>query len=257
LEWGEQILESNRVQGWRLGALRIWIKRTGKEVWIASMEVPDESAKNFEEHELNWNRWGVRRELRSLFFSPALPPRPVVVKPELPFRLMANADAQIYIRLPAWLVISLTGKKDSELASIPTATLSKTWFGDFGAGEACFWMSSRVRRDVLTFPVDTSRITCPVHVLNRSAEELLIDKMCFRSRAVGIYQTEGSERGQELWASDTRVTYRGGESLSTITTSTGAPREKKDARLLTEAIEKQDGVLTALTFKNLLKFIYD
>ncbi|MCX7017290.1 MAG: hypothetical protein NTW86_32800, partial [Candidatus Sumerlaeota bacterium] len=175
--WGAHDLPPGASRQWRLGPLRVFCRRTDEELWIAHA-YGDESelAPAVEEPPgLTWSRWAHSAPVETIQFVPGFPDRPVVVKPESPFRMTPGAAARIYVRAPLWLRAFLGGLRLRPLAEIPAIKLSNTWFGDFTQGELCYWLSSGARREIEPDPSRPYLAICPIWLVNASESDLNVE----------------------------------------------------------------------------------
>ncbi|RMI15118.1 MAG: DUF432 domain-containing protein [Calditrichaeota bacterium] len=234
----------------RIGSLHLWIRSTTDELWLAYRH--QESANGAEAtsepsafpvpEDLQWHRWTFSHKSFEFHLRPIFPDLPVVVKPEYPFRVTPEVRTKIYIRVPLWVQVRL---KDTVITEIPSVVLSHTWFGSFTDGELCYWISSAARKKIDPDPTRPFLAICPVHIRNRSDEELLVEKICLRVKWLSLYLLE-----DQLWANEARVNYRGRESVSEIEVFRRPPPEAPGAKLITPPREESRS-FAAKTFASL------
>ena len=151
--WGKFEIKENNIYFWQIGDLKLWCKRSADELQIAynHKNEQDEITTGIDEtpEDKSWSRWSFKKTKKiEIKISPQFPDRPVVVKPESPFSLAKGTSAKIYIRIPLWFRIELTGKSTDTIQDIPTVILSNTWFGTFFEGELCYWISTGAKRTI-------------------------------------------------------------------------------------------------------------
>lgn len=224
--WGtHQLPDDEQILTIRVGPLSLWARARGDEIWLAhaagdwtrhgeppAREPPPESE--------GWVRWPVGPDAYAVHLSPAVPVRPLVVKPELSFRLTPGATARIYVRVPLWVRVIVPGDDSRQLTEVPTVNLSDTWWGEFSDGELAYWLPTSARRTVGSKNFASHQVVCPVELTNRSSDELEVEKIALRVAHLSVYL---GERG--LWSDVTRVRYRGGDEGSDINVTGQAPEE--------------------------------
>lgn len=225
--WGTHPLpDGGGVLTVRVGPLSLWARGREDEVWLA--HAPGDWARRRREEDREpppedeeWVRWPVGGSARRVRLSPVFPSRPLVVKPELSFRLVPGTEARIYVRPPLWAAVTVPGDEDRQLTEVPTVELSDTWWGEFDAGELGYWLPTGARR---TPPgpegFEPHQAVCPVDLANRSDDVLEVEKIALRVGHLSIYRGEGG-----LWANSTRVRYRGSDEASEVDVAGRAPEE--------------------------------
>lgn len=225
--WGEHALPAGDATVAAIGPLVLSMLEREGEVWLAHRYVEPGDGAPAEPEAEEWRRWATPTPGRSLRLSPVFPDRPVVVQPEVPFRLLAGARARIYVRVPLWVRVDLADV--GTLTEIPTVVLSDTWFGTFTEGELCYWLPTTARRHVTPDLFEPHRAIAPLQLENRSAEDLDVVKIALRVAHLSIFQAGGDR----LWSDVTRVRYRGEDEGSDLRMARKAPDEEPEATLLT------------------------
>ena len=245
--WPAQPLPDEDPLYWKLGPLRLWAKRSFDELWLTFDHQDDPAATEEERVEVpetaSWQRWTLKSSAAEIQLLPVLPDKPVVVKPEHPFYLTRDVKTRIYVRVPVWVRVML-GK--TEIVEIPTQVLSKTWFGSFVDGELCYWISSRARKQIAADPSKPYLAICPIEIVNRSEDKLLVDKLCHRVRKLALYSQEG-----QLWSAEANVRFQGPGEVSEIKFARRAPQEAPDSMSVSGARDSVRRGFTAKTFDTL------
>ncbi|OGC07133.1 hypothetical protein A2V82_13565 [candidate division KSB1 bacterium RBG_16_48_16] len=245
--WGELDIRTDEVIALSIGELRLWLTRDENELRIACKrcESVDEVV-NEDEVEREWHRWAITQKNLRIKISPMLPGRPIVVEAETPFRIIEGGQAKIFVRLPIWLQIS-TGKKFSKtLLEMPTLTLSNTWFGTFVDGELCYWISSGARRNIEADAQRPFLAICPVQVIDKTNEGLLLQKICLRAPYLTLFHD-----GRQLWTDEVKVSYKGEARFSQLEYSGRAPKECRQAVVIAEPQIKPKKIILGRTFASL------
>ena len=248
--WGEHEIPLNKSKNWSIGDIHLWCKRTKDEIQIAYSKTSADNSTATEQIELpenvSWSRWALKKEYPSVKFTPLFPDRPVVVKPESPFKLNKGVQARVYIRVPIWIKITQTTRETIELFEIPTVVLSNTWFGSFAEGELCYWISSGVRREIEPDPTRPYLAICPIQLMNQSESDLIVEKICLRVSNLSLFFDK-----KQLWADDTKVTYKGEQATSQIEFTGKPPAEAGIVELISSPRNPIKKSLVAQTFASL------
>lgn len=250
--WGPRTLDEDAEADIRLGPLTLHLARTAGEIRLAhtrDREEREERQGDAEEpdRELEWSRWAGSDWTGEIGLHPTFPDRPVVVAPEEPFHLVAGADARIYVRVPLWVKVEATGRgRTTKLTALPTIPTSDTWWGTVEEGELCFSLTTHARRAISEELFEPHLAMCPIELVNRSDEDLTVDKIALRVDYLSLYT-----RGGQIWADETRVRYQGDVEGSRLEMAGRPPAEASDARLLAAARLKMARGFKARTFARL------
>lgn len=233
--WGDRPKPATgQTERMEIGPLTLWIKGMENEVWLAHTWTAEGDASRSEPpDETDWSRWAMHDDIQHLRILPALPDRPLVVKPEHPFTLLRRASARIYMRVPAWVrveAVQVSGKSVSALREIPTVQLSDTWWGDFQDGEMAYWLSTTGRRHITPELFEPHLVMSAVQLDNLSGDDLRVEKLSLRVEHLSVYEKDGW-----LWAEEVRVDYHGEDEGSEIHMDDEPPAEAAGARELTPA----------------------
>ncbi len=244
--WGEHEIPIEQIDSFTLGDLHFWCKRTKNEIQIAYLR--NISMKDLPEPPENatWSRWALKKEHPSVRITPLFPDRPIVVKPESPFKVNLGVQARIYTRVPIWIKFELVNRESTKLLEIPTVVLSNTWFGSFMEGELCYWISSGARREIEPDPNRSYLAICPIQLINKSEDDLLVEKICIRVSNLSLFYD-----GQQLWSDETKVIYKGVEGTSQIEFSGKPPAEAPSVELIASPRYPVKKSLMAHTFASL------
>lgn len=251
--WGDHPLpEGPDVRAVAIGPLTLWARCTADEIWLAHHsgdwtdrgEIREAGPPSEDE---GWTRWPVPDETESLRLTPVFPPRTLVVKPELSFRLLPGAHGRIYVRVPLWVRAVAAGSDEHVLTEIPTVVLSDTWWGEFSEGELCYWLSTTARRQVAPEIFQPHLAVCPLDLANRSETELEVEKIALRVDHLSVFRGENG-----FWSDVTRVKYRGDAEESEVEISGRKPSEAGgDVVRVSEPRSRSSRSFSARTFSRL------
>jgi len=224
----------------KIGPVSIWLHYSRNDWYIA--EERDENnavitplselRKGYKLSQKEWHRWACGKGNLTVQLLPVLPDRPVVVRPESPFKFPPGSEALFFVLIPIWIRITAGHPNPITLMEVPTVVLSNSWFGDTTSGELCYAMKTRALRDLslVTIPL-FNRVVCPVHIKNNSTSQLDFLRLCVRVEHLITFLSESGG----LWTNKVFVTYRGEEQLSQIVFSRTYPDFEKDCKKITDA----------------------
>ncbi len=243
--WGAYALKADKPIRLNIGDAVIWCALAYDEIRICHSHDPELAHAGVEDlpDTMEWMRWAFKQKNPGLTITPIFPDRPLVVQPEASFRVAEDAKVRIYIRVPVWVRISLSGSTKTILHEIPSVVLSNSWFGDFVEGDLCYWLSSGARRTIEPDPARNYMAICPLILLDRSPEDLNVEKICLRASNLSIYEADG-----QLWSDETTITYKGKTEVSQVDVSGKAPKEAASAKCISEPRVKSKKSFSARTF---------
>jgi hypothetical protein len=201
-----------------------------------------------------WNRWISGEEALVVRLVPALPERPLVVKPEFTIKVPISRSAVFYVSIPIWIRIMAgddrTGGPSLMLTEIPTAILSKTWFGDTVSGELCYALTTHAERDLSDLKPVPHEAICPLSIRNSSQFELNFQRLCLHAENLSVFKA-----GERLWTSVVNVDFRGEEQMSQIRIVDRPPDQAgQDCPKICDARVKPDRSLMKKSFQ-MLRFL--
>lgn len=245
--WGDQPVNEKDTLLWHCGPLQLYSRLAYDELWLAhhqtDPEQPELALQPVDETDLKWQRWSLKKAATAIKILPAFPDLPVIIKPETSFWMTPGVKTRVYPRIPLWIKVQWEGES---LLETPILQISKTWFGDFLTGEICYWIKSFVRKEILPEQHRPFLAVSPIQIVNRSDEELLVDKICHRVDQLSLFEHEN-----QLWSNETRIRYRGQNDVSEIDVMRKAPPEAARARLLSDPRIPVSSSITAKTFASL------
>lgn len=248
-DWGTRSLRQGEDLEVALGPLHLRLRRTAGEIRIAywregeGAEALDRRGAAGADH---WTRWVPNsRWSGELDLAPSLPSRPLVVRPDSEFKLMQNSEARIYVRIPLEVHIRAEG---NTLLQVPTHVLSDTWWGSTEAGELHYFLDTQARRQVAEEEFEEHLAVCPVHLENRSPEDLTVSRISLQTDFLTIYRD-----GTRLWSDTTTVRYRGADEESALRVAGAPPDEAPEAELISDARRPLGRGFSARTFARQLR----
>lgn len=239
-DWGTHQVPEDRTKTLRFGPLELHFTRKAGELRLAAR-------RDGESRELRWSRWAPSAEWDGrLGLAPAFPDRPLVVKPEDDFWLMKGARARIFVRVPMVVQVSALGTAPRVFSEIPTTILSDTWWGNPEEGEHCYFLDTMARRVMAEADFLEHLCACPLQLVNRSPDDLLVTRIALRPAYLSVYRDD-----TRLWSDVTTVRYRGEEEGSDLEVAGHPPEEARDPFLITPAERTMGRAFSARTFARL------
>lgn len=249
-DWESFRLEVDRPFHVRLGELEIYMDRRRGEIRLATRYPGEDDPA---EDEDRWGRWAPADDWTGhLSVRPVFPDRPIIVKPEVEFRLLTGATARIFVRVPMWARVETVEDDPDTLLTVATSVLSDTWWGSFTDGEMGYFLGTRARREMREDEFLEHICVCPVHLVNTSDADLLVTHIALRPLYLGVYRD-----GRRLWSNTTRVRYRGEDQESALEVEAGPPAEAGSPTLVTPAQQTMARGFTARTFARLRSSLGD
>lgn len=220
--WGvKKSLDSGKQYCARIGPLMLWFKCHFDEIQIAAdytepdidaIEGTTFSIVNESKNEsLKWKRWIVGEKNNSISILPAMPDRPVVVRPDVPVKIPEGKEALFFVSIPIWVKIIVNNAEETTLCKEPSSMLSNIWFGDPMSGELCYSLRTAARRQVIDTNPKPHSAVCPVRIRNTTNSQLDVDRFCIHVDYLNIYR--GAER---LWTNEVCINFRGEDTVSKI-----------------------------------------
>jgi hypothetical protein len=249
--WSARRIGEDRVSLARLGPFRLWLSRVDQE-WAYACEYGELSdvqdiaqvPRDVISKDLAWTKTVFSTAPREVRLQPAVPDRPLVVKPEDPVVIPGGETGLFYVMLPVFIKIVVEGKSgEVQLGSVPTRQLSDTWFGHPTGGEFCYALPFAAGRDLAALNPFPHHALCPIEIRNSSHEKLLFEKLCFRARYVTLFCGN-----RHLWSSKTRIEYEGNFKGTSIRYDSGHPEAEPDASKVSEPERRAETGLQRLTF---------
>ncbi|MFQ3620797.1 MAG: hypothetical protein SNJ78_07615 [Spirochaetales bacterium] len=258
--WNPYPLEVGKCIRLSLGDTELWVERYDIEwhvhVGINTSEVTlpqiSDVPKDQKPQTTDWKHFLVRNA-PCFYPVPAIPDRPLVVKPDRLLVILPGEVGQFFITFPLWLRFSVgpIGKaiKPRLLFETPLFRMKSTWFGDPISGELCYSTQTRLFTDFNSLPEHPLYAICPLRIRNESAIELPFDKICLHTELLSLYGGEN-----RIWTNASEVIFKGIDQETVIEPSKASPSFEPRVRLLASPRQVSDAWYFRRTF-NLLKII--
>lgn len=240
--WGEVDLASDEPVEVTVGALRLCVQRRGGEIWLLT-----ERDDRVRDTDGEWQRWAVPEDA-VVRLRPALPERLLVVSHELPFHLPGHGEADVYVRIPLFVQVVVSGADMTELLVLdePSLVLSDTWWGTVAEGELAYWLETKARAETSPELFVPHIAMCPIHLENGSDHPLPVDRFAVRAMHLSLFEHEG-----RVWTDEVRVRYLAAAEGSEIRFGGEPPEEDPSGTRLAEPRVAIRRGLQARTFNRL------
>jgi hypothetical protein len=224
--WKPMLLKENVLYRVDFSTLIVWLKRSAEDWYLASGKSEKEQDPSpLREikgrsipRDLNFSRWVVGSDTATVQFVPAMPDRPIVVRPATALKVPPGRDALFFTSIPIWVRVMAVSAEGITLCELPSLVLSNTWFGEPTSGELCYALRTRAVRTLEEVETRAYTAVCPITVRNRAPNELNFERLCVRVENLSVYQ--GPDR---LWTNELEVRFQGEEQTSQVTIGREAP----------------------------------
>jgi hypothetical protein len=223
-----------------IGGVTLWVRASEDEWQIAhvyadAQDLADGEGAQDDLSELKWTRFVTVKDDK-VFTQPALPDRPVIVRPQAPIVILPGRWGRFYFSVPLFArFVSQPQGKQVPMVEIPTRLLSSTWFGDMVTGELCYTMDSRLLRTVPETDADDAYARCEMEIRNGSKERLEFQRLCVHVEHMHLYGAGG-----KFWSNQVRVVFKGSEQVSQISYLPGPPDTVTDAMVVCDPRQALD-----------------
>ena len=229
--------------GCTVGPLVIRVRRMDDE-WHAVCDRDEESEKATEpptwqpvdapDEGVEIKRWLVGDPL-PLAIVPAMPDRPVVVRPAAPLILMPGASGSFFVSIPVWVRFGIEADGSlRQLHEFPTVVLSNTWYGTPFDGILAYALRTLAHRALENLLPRRHRAICAIEIVNRWAEPVLLERLCIHAENLAIYA--GTTR---LWTTAVRCILKNPAEPSVIEFADAPPDGRGAGGLITPARSPQ------------------
>ena len=143
--------------------------------------------------------------------SPALPDRPVVIRPDRALTLLPGQSTVFFLRIPAWFRLATPGARPARIFEEPLASLTRTWFGDPVTGELCWGLATRLHHSLDSVHPSADHAVCPLMIENDSDTDLEFQKICIHVENLNVFR--GS---RHLWTNSLHAVFKGPDQVTQI-----------------------------------------
>ena len=242
--WGQIDVAPNAYSTLRFGRLVIHVKRVNDE-WRFAHTYEEENAEPSDQapHDEDWIRL-ISSSDETLELQPALPDRPLVIRPDAPVSIFPGRFARFYVELPLWYrFAAVTKQKRINVIEIPSRILSNTWFGDPASGDLCYSLDAPLRRGSEQLSEPDTTASCSLVVRNDSEEKLDFERICVHVENLSIFEYD-----EHLWTNELSVLFKGVEQISQISIKDKPPGGLSPAKKITTPREVPNNSILRRSF---------
>ena len=248
--WNEYEIAQYKTYETQIGPLRLHLRLEGDEVLIASEyddkrrdlkpPIPLSGKRTYKE--LPWMRYVIGEESNTIHFTPMMPDKPVIVRPNYPIHVLQNKQIFFFVNIPIWVRVSFGGFFPKTV-EFPSARLSKSWFGDTLAGELCYELKTKALRNEEDPGHLPYMATCALKVQNSSEGILNFNRICVHVENLGVYR--GPIR---LWTNTVTINFREGDNVSQVNVINSSPPFEPTCEKISEPRETSTSSLVRRSF---------
>jgi hypothetical protein len=256
--WGGFDLEPGQVKRWEIGPTILWIGRFEREWRVAHKQIDDpiserlaigvpDAIDGIEEGAAEF-RFGFRSAGHRVRIEPLLADRAVVIRPEVPFRVVSGEEVTLYVSTPVWLRIAV-GDKGPKMLDLPSYRPSDTWFGASTIdGELCYASRTTGRLELADVQMRPHRVVTPVRLVNRAQDALELDRLKLPVGYFDLYDGPST-----LWTQSVTLTREESGDLAGLRFEPTAPREAQAAPKVAGARQASDQNLVVRAFSKIFR----
>ena len=258
--WGQLEIPVGNCLRRDIGGVALWV-RVVEDEWLIASSYDEANCRvragagavsdgvPVDSSELSWTRF-VTVKNDDVFTQPALPDRPVVIRPQSPIVILPSRRGRFFFSVPLCVrFVSSGGGRAVTMVEIPTQNLSSTWFGDMETGEFCYSVDSRLLRTMPETDADEAYARCEVEIRNGSRERLHFERICVHVQHMHLYAAD-----DKFWSNQVRVVFKGSEQVSQLSYVPGPPKISSVAEVICEPREVLDRNILKRSF-NLIREI--
>ena len=128
--WSWYQLEQGQWRSWRSGQLNLQLVIEQDEILLKAEYREDDGDRYVTGRPDSSDRY-ITSGAGRIGLLPAMPDRPLVLKPRIPRRIPPGVQVQLMFFIPVWIQVLLEKKGGNVLLNeYPSVILSSTWFGD-------------------------------------------------------------------------------------------------------------------------------
>ncbi|MBN2350822.1 MAG: DUF432 domain-containing protein [Bacteroidales bacterium] len=227
--WIKSKIEEDTCYRWHIGNRQFKLIRK-KNVWNIQKSILPETGTGFSiercipESTLDWDKFITEKVM--LYLVPALPDKPLVLRPESNFQIMPGTNIQLFVQIPLWIQLFAGSHRYENLISdFSSVELSNTWFGEPDIGIPAYSLNNPVQTIKDTEKILSYEAMCPLQIINESNEILNFQRLALHVEQLDLYTNE-----VQLFTNEVKVKFKGEDRASDITFSGSKPFSNEKLR---------------------------
>jgi hypothetical protein len=234
--WTKYTIDNDSIYFWKIGNIEFWIRKINKEWQIATKSVKEDDNKFVtanivsDSGNLEWKSF-IADKTRTLTILPAMPDRPLVLRPQNTLKLLPEMSVQLYVHIPVWIQLySGTARKENLICEFANTTLSSTWFGDPDNGVLSYSLPDDLNTSFEKSALLSHKVLCPLKITNNAASILDFQRLSLQVEFFNIYAEKSL-----LFTNEIKVKFKGENNVSDISYSNQAPSFITNSKLISAA----------------------
>ncbi len=216
--WSWYELEPGQRHSWRCGQLNLQLMREQDEIISKAEYRKDDGDRRVTGRSDSSDRY-ITGGTGRIGLMPALPDRPLVLKPTIPRKIPPGVQIQLMFFIPVWIQVLMEKKGGNILLDeYPSFILSATWFGDMQSGELCYTLETELFQNSCSLPEDSNLAACILNIRNNSNSMLEFTKMAVHAEYLTLFSG-----GSNLYTNEITVDFNGAEQISQLKYSPKGP----------------------------------
>ncbi len=239
--WSTYKFEEHTIYSAKAGHMLFWIGRLNSfwqvaTTWEKSIAFTSEGLKEVKSipTDIRWNQL-VAGKHNDLIIHPALPDRPVIIKPDESVAVLPSMKIELMIKIPLWIQLySHSVKPQNLIYEFPSVQLRQTWFGDSDSGELAYRLPGNIFYGLAKDPIQKFEAVCPVRIHNESTSLMSFQRLSIHAHQLNLYTN-----GDIFCTNELRVSHKEEEQESDVQIVNGSPglagghKQISDARIKT------------------------
>lgn len=239
--WGEFELAEDERRWWTFGPLLLGAERKRHEWRIGYEQMSNgdaalpETNRTLDDLE-HGGRFVFADPEAGLRITPALADRPMVTRPLSPLYVPPGEETVLFVSTPAWVRVEAVAS-GVELADVPVARPSDTWFGpSTREGELCYATRTHGRLRLEDLPVQPFRVITPLQIVNASKSDLKLERVSLPVPYLTVYSSDSSD----LWTQKVSMRCEEEDRLVSLRVEKKVPSQLTGAKVVAPARKEQE-----------------
>lgn len=233
--WEKHTIEKGKTYMCSAGDRILWINKQENK-WQVLNQKRDDLRKALtiaEESDMPENaKWEtfVADKSNLLNILPALPDRPIVIKPMESFKLLPKSNIHLFIPIPLWIQLYAGQSKKKRLVyEIPAIELSSTWLGEPDSGILAYSLRLNPSSQYDKTALKAYEVLCPIKVSNDSANTLDFQRFLLNVEQLTIYS-----ENDLLYTNEVHIRFKEENVISEVNYPPKSPAIIENAKHIAE-----------------------
>jgi hypothetical protein len=241
LLWNKIVFRDEECFSMKIHDMSCYIKRL-KNKWLLYRERQDKagsfSLKKIGDEDLPADvAWDHYISVRTtLFIVPALPDKPIIIKPQVAIHLLPKTSVDLFAYIPLWVQL-YSGKqiRMNMITEFPSVELSATWFGEPDKGELAYSFDQKLKEQLKEEDLKPHLAVCPVKITNDSDHSLHFKQLSLHVENLDVYND-----GNFVCTNQVKVLFKGEDHISNIALGQTKPSFQQELKQINTARQPQN-----------------